>query len=99
MKSIVKLSVNNPEQFNFARMFRLLNQKFVNGELVFWMEFDSTDDAKSHLNQLAREFFWSESDWPNVNEHIYQNGLCFNGIFARILNPDESQMFKSIINQ
>lgn len=98
MKSIVKLSVRNPEQFELARMFRLMNQKFINGELVFWMEFDSIHDAQHHLDQLAREFYWNESS-ETINENIYHHGLHFSGMFARVMNPDESKNFKSIINQ
>lgn len=98
MKSIIKLAVHNPEQFDVARMFRLINQKFINGELVFWMEFDSTDDAKNHLQQLARELYWNEPA-ETIIENVYNTGLHFAGMFARIMNPDESQMFKSIINQ
>lgn len=98
MKSIVKLAVNNPEQFDVARMFRLLNQKFINGEMVFWMEFDSIDDAHHHLSQLAREFYWNEPA-ETMAENVYHHGLHFSGMFARVMDSNESQMFKSIINQ
>lgn len=98
MKSIIKLSVRDPEQFNLARMFRLLNQKFINGEMLFWMEFDSMDDAQSHLNQLAREFYWNDPA-ETISENMHHHGLHFSGMFARVMNPDESKNFKSIINQ
>lgn len=92
MKALIKTFAPTPYQYNSAKSFRLEHSKTIFGQLVCWQHFNTVDDARHYLNQIARELY-SDEPIRNMFDNLSKWGLSYDEAHATILVGDEIESF------
>jgi hypothetical protein len=95
MKAIIKAFADKPSQYHHAKSFRLLNEEFIDGYLVCYQEFDSTEEAKRFLNERARSLY--PEDLEEMNRNLWPSMLIHYSAAAVILTGADANYLKSQI--
>ena len=61
MKTIIKVVAPTVYQLKSLNEFRLSNtKKLGNGRTIAWQDFDTNEEAKNYLKNIAEEYYWDE---------------------------------------
>lgn len=97
MKAIIISTAPSHHHYTSVKSFGLANSKLVDGQLCCWQKFDTVNDAREYLKNVAAELY-SDEPVDAMNRNLTNSFLFYDSAKATIYTGHRVDVFDCVIS-
>jgi hypothetical protein len=94
MKAIIISTAPSPHHYTSVKSFGLANSKLIDGQLCCWQHFNTVNEAREYLKNVAADLY-SDEPVDAMNRNLTNSFLFYDSAKASIFTGNRITFFES----